>query len=337
MKVTNIKADQLKSKSRLISGRQVLWHIYRHLRTNANQDQIYGVFDIAQIRWFGDKYKAKFLSFWDEKMSQVQGKIDAWMKAEILFRALVKSNDLKIEMLAYQKKYLADLGQRKGDKRYEALKDILYRTVAREREEANRNEREAHDRKEWERLVPSHPTAPAPTKGKGSKSKGKGRSQSRSGKGEGNGKGKQRSQSAKGGRKGGGGKSGSGEKGLCVNFVVQGSCQKGADCGYRHERPKDSKEEQYYKDLHKRISSRSKSPAPKGKGRGVCRLWEADGSCKFGDSCRYEHVTGTAAPATKAQPRKRFHSRNRKNPTVAAPATPAKSKQTGSSGSGNNS
>ena len=323
MKINNVKADLLAKRGRLISGRQVLWHIYRHLRTNVNQDAVYGVVDIARIQWLGDKNKAKFLTFWESRMSQMQGKCSNWMKAEVLYRAMMESTDLKIEMMSYLKEYPVSLGQHKGEKRYNALKEILHRTIAREREEVNRSDREAHDRRMWERLVPNHPAAPAPSKGKGKGKKGKdaARSSSKGPKGEGKSKGKQRSQSAKGRGKGSGGKGGEREKGLCVNFVVNGSCSRGNECSYRHEKPKDSTEEKFYKDLHKRLASRSNSPANKGKGRGECRSWQATGTCKYGDACKYSHVTGPAAPVTSSRQQKRSNSRPRKVDGVSAPAT----------------
>ena len=61
MKINNVKAELLAKRGRLISGRQVLWHIYRHLRTNVNQDAVYGVVDIARIQWLGDKKQGKVL------------------------------------------------------------------------------------------------------------------------------------------------------------------------------------------------------------------------------------------------------------------------------------
>ena len=46
-------------RGQLMSGRQILWHIYRHLRTSPNQTKIYGLKDIATINWWGDKRKSE--------------------------------------------------------------------------------------------------------------------------------------------------------------------------------------------------------------------------------------------------------------------------------------
>ena len=60
-----------------------------------------------------------------------------------------------------------------------------------------------------------------------------------------------------------------------MNFVVQGSCTRDG-CTYKHARPANETEEKYYRDLHVRLASRSKSPGPKrrSKGESVCKNWK---------------------------------------------------------------
>ena len=338
MRVNTDKAKALE-KGELLSGRQILWHIYKHFQTSPNQTRIYTLMDVVNIKWFGDKSKEKFLTFWNDRMSQVAGRVEDWMKAEVLYRALTVSEDLKVEMLAYRSKYPNNIGEELGQERYDAMMDILYRRVVMERQEENRVDRETRDRRFVERFSKSHEVAmPAPAKGGGRKGKANNRSKSRKGKGEGKGKDKPRSKSAKGSRKGKGGKGGGEEKGLCVNWVVSGSCARGAECRYRHERATNDTDEKYYRELHTRIASRSKSPAPKGKGRGVCRQWQTDKSCRFGKECRYRHDEDPAAPVTKATGRasSRTSSRGRKSKTsTAAPATAAICSSTPSGAGGN--
>ena len=259
-------------------------------------------------------------------MALVAGRIDFWMKAEILFKAMMTSEDLKVEMVAYQMRYPSSLGEDQGEERYNALKDILHRTVTREREEENRLDREAHDRRYVQKFTKPHPTAPAAAKGSGKKGKGADRSKSRKGKGDKKGKDRSQSRTGKGNRKGKGGQGGAEEKGLCVNWVVGGSCAHGASCRYKHEKAKNDADEKYYHDLHIRIASRSKSPAPKGKGKGVCRQWQESGKCKFGDQCKYSH-DNVAAPAPKAKrtrSRARSKPRTTKGTSAAAPVTSAR-------------
>ena len=118
---------------------------------------------------------------------------------------------------------------------------------------------------------------------------------------------------------------------LCVNYVTLGSCARGHECRYAHVRPKNDEEERYYKELHKRIVSRSASPAPKGKGKGICKMWTESKSCKFGDKCRYAHIDGAATPVVSGKGgRKRSKSRDTKG-TPAVPASGA-SGATGSLG-----
>ena len=333
MRVQTDKAV-LMAKGRMMSGRQVLWHIYHHLRTSPNQMKIYGFVDIAQIKWWGDKNKSGFLNFWNNRMSQAAGTFDFWMKAEVLQSALNESEDLKVEMLAYQKKYPQTLGEAKGEERYKALMHILVRTVTRERDNQNRLDRERFDARYVEKQMKGHPTAPAPQKGSG-KNNGKGKgSQTPAKGGKGAGKGKDRSQSAKGNRKGNGGKGKSGDKAgnLCVYWVVSGACQRGDNCSYRHERPKDDDEDKYYRELYKNIKARSQSPGPKGKGKGsgVCQSWKSTGSCKYGDACKYKHDNAPAAPASSGGGRRQ---RSRGPPADkkagAKPAAPASGASSG--------
>ena len=173
-------------------------------------------------------------------------------------------------------------------------------------------ERERLDNRAIEKMGGKvHPAAPAPGKGSGKKG-GKGKGSAGKG-GKGAGKGQNRSQSAKGNRKGGKGNSGNGaNSGLCVFFVVSGSCPRGSDCSFKHERPKDDAEEKYYRELHVRIKSQSRSPGPKGKGKGsgVCLSWKNNGTCKYGDQCKYKHENTPAAPAS-AKGRRRSYSRGR--------------------------
>ena len=140
-------------------------------------------------------------------------------------------------MLAYHHRFPNNSGEEHGEERYDALMDMLHRTVNREMEEENRQECEAHDRRYMERLMKLAPAAPVTSKGTGKEGKGKPRSPSQKGKGEGTGK--ARSKSAKGSREGKSGKKGTGEKGLCANWVTLGSCARGAECGYGHGKPKE--------------------------------------------------------------------------------------------------
>ena len=125
-------------------------------------------------------------------------------------------------------------------------------------------------------------------------------------------------------------KGGSGDTGekLCVNFVAGGCCSR-EGCTYKHARPTHDTEEKYYRDLHTRFASRSKSPGPngKGKGDGLCKLWKKDGSCNYGDNFWYKHEGNAAAPAPKkgkkGRNRSRGSSRGRSGSGAAAAVPPA--------------
>ena len=214
--------------------------------------------------------------------------------------------------------------------------DILTRIVTQERDARNRLDRERQDARYLERQLKGQATAPAQPKRSG-KNDGKRKGSPKSSKGgKGAGKGKDRSQSAKGDRKGNGGKGKSNDKtgNLCVYWVVSGACQRGDQCSYRHERPKDDDEDKHYRDLYKNIKARSQSPGPKGKGKGpgICQTWKATGSCKYGDACKFKHENAPAAPASSGggrRARSRGFSSDKK--ARAKPAAPAAGAPAGAS------
>jgi len=328
------EAARMVQDGKMMSGRQVLWHIYNFLRTSPNQTKIIGFVDVAKIKYFGDHNKHGFLNHWNNRMLMTAGNIDYWMKAEVLEDALKDSEDMKVEMMAYRKKYPQTLGETKGEERYKAIMDILTRTVIQERDARNRLERERQDARYLEKQYKGQATAPAQPKGNG-KHDGKGKGSPKPSKGgKGAGKGKDRSQSAKGNRKGSGGKGKSDNKtgNLCVYWVVSGACQRGDQCSYRHERPKDDDEDKRYRDMYKDIKARSQSPGPKGKGKGsgICQSWKSTGSCKYGDSCKYKHDDVPAAPASsKGGRRQRSRGRSSDAKPKANPAAPAAGAPTG--------
>ena len=137
------------------------------------------------------------------------------------------------------------------------------------------------------------------------------------------------------------GKGNSGDKlsNLCVNWVVSGACQRGDTCNYRHERPKDDDEDKRYRDMYKNIKARSQSPGPKGKGKGsgIRLSWKNNGTCKFGDTCKYKHDNAPVAPA----PQKGGRRQRSRGPAAdkkagakgAAPVAPASGAPSGASGS----
>ena len=99
------ETTQLDQRRELITGRQVLWLIYGHFQTNPNQTRVYGITELSKIGWFGDRKKAKFLNFWNERMSLAAGQTQYWMKVEILYNAMTESQDLRLDMLAYHQRF----------------------------------------------------------------------------------------------------------------------------------------------------------------------------------------------------------------------------------------
>ena len=68
----------------------------------------------------------------------------------------------------------------------------------------------------------------------------------------------------------------------------EGKCQKGRDCKYAHRTMTETEKRE-----------KSRSPSPSG-AKNECNSWAKNGSCKFGDSCRFFHSAPAAAKRDKA-------------------------------------
>ena len=73
----------------------------------------------------------------------------------------------------------------------------------------------------------------------------------------------------------------------CFDFN-EGKCHKGRDCKYAHRTMTESEKRE-----------KSRSPSPSG-AKNECNSWAKNGSCKFGDKCRFFHSAMAAAKRDKA-------------------------------------
>ena len=307
----------------ILTGRQILWLFSRHLRTTLSQTKLYGFSELVTIEWFGDSRIEQFLSYWENRVTQLSSDISDWMLAEVLFRAMRRSKVLEIEVRQFMTLYPNYGGTENGTAKYSYLIGVLRQQVEWDRYENNQKQRRDYDHGERTRLSggkgvkhmavpftqpqfghakPLHPQNHQKGGKVGSKSNnGKGGSKSGgvNGKSKGKGTGK-RERSVSAHPRSNSVKPPGGERRLCVYFVG-GFCSKGDACSFTHDRPKNPQEESFYKEMiQKRGISRSKSPAPKGDGMGICRFWKAKRECRYGEACRFSHAV-PAAPAGPAR------------------------------------
>lgn len=319
----------------LTKGREYLSRIVNFFRGTNNTEVLYTAKNLYEIRYPGDSKLQPFMSQWNEILSHMD--VNTTLPDEALLELLhdkVKGSKLmELDIHAFD-----NLARSDPARSYQALKDIINRHIRREREEANRKEREkslhilarnaapassepmAGEAKSGK--GPRAPGAPSVPKAKGNPSQtpqviqvqveaaavlpspspkdhGKGK--------KGKGKDKRgRSSTPTGKRysKGDGKKRSltpADKAKIGCRFHWNGGCKKGKDCEFSHQ------------EKH-RPKSRSQSRDGRGNGRSqsadrVCHAWKKDGRCKFGDKCKYLHHD-PAMPAAKDKPK----------PKKAAPA-----------------
>ena len=283
-RMVEVKRQRALREHKLLAGRQILWEIYRHLATSANQENLYSASDLMSIRWFGDSHKQAFMTMWEDRMSKTKGNVAVWVKTEVLEKCVKEPTDLRFQWMQYEDKHRDELNDDNALERYDLLNDMIQRQVVKERKEVNLEKMQSADKRFKEQFIKTPapkkaPAAPAP-QGKG-KDKGGGGN----GKGPPKGPGPAPQHSApsnpnpsSGKPKGGKGKKGDGKgkgkrgnfstegtKRLCVNFLFN-TCRWGGQCPYLHDRkmydtlPEDNKKacRRLYDQL---VASRSQSPA----------------------------------------------------------------------------
>jgi hypothetical protein len=121
-------------KGKLLTGRQILFMIYRHLASSQSKDSLHGMTGVlAGTKWAGDGNKQGFWNAWERKIQGPGGYLPDWVKADILVDCLNQSQDLKFDMMAYRKDHPGTLTAEDGTERYHALIKILKERIDWER------------------------------------------------------------------------------------------------------------------------------------------------------------------------------------------------------------
>ena len=332
----NVKRRMFKNmdgkNGRLISGRQILWIMYKHFRTNKDMGSIANIVDLTKVPWRGDNQIEKFRNDWENTVVNLHFGVSRRQMAVILLEQMSNSMVLKSRVDRYRRKYPDD------KKSYSRLIGILDRHIQEQRQVANRkqldNEQRRHlaapvntaNCRNWlsgsctrgkncpyvhDRAIkgvavpkappptPRGPPPAAPVGGKSSSTKGKGK-HTRSATPKAQPKARAKSK----------GKGKGSKPYLCLDFQT-GSCRN-PDCRYRHAKASTPDEHAQLARAHER---RSNSPAA---GRGVCHSWANTGSCRHGNACTFTHSQGAKGKGGKggkgSGPRPRSNSRARSKP-----------------------
>ena len=95
-KVSIIERKKVKDRNKLLTGRTVLWYIYDSLRMNADLSLSYGLVDINNVLWQGDRHMEKFRNNWNDCVQNLAEPIDESHLASILLVQMQQSQKLKI-------------------------------------------------------------------------------------------------------------------------------------------------------------------------------------------------------------------------------------------------
>ena len=286
------KRQQLNEQGVLISGRQVLWMVYDHFRTNKRLGLVYTITDLAKVEWLGDEKLAQFRNNWEDRVCSMATEINEDTLANMLCDHLMKSKELR-EAVNKWRKLDEGVPEERAKKTYRALLDLVDDHLMYNQEIRNRSSLDRHSHH-------NHPTAPASEGhgkgGGGSKGKGKG------GKG---GKGKSGKADGKGNRKGDDGKGKGKTQGYCAFFQV-GNCSMGTACRYKHDKAPDEATRERLKEIREKVANagggaRSRSPSPQRNGKKVCPEYAMHQTCKYGDRCKFVHNHQAGMPASNAE------------------------------------
>ena len=254
--------------ARAVRGRQVLYMFEQYFKTNEEVGALYSVEDLLKVSLINDDLSS-FIHNWESVIAGISHVPEELTLRDILLRQIRSCHKLKYDLDTYDR---ATEGTETHT--YQFLLSSIKNLLTRERVRKNRDKiAKAHGAKYG---------APASEEGKG-KGKGgrKGREPSR-----------QRGSSQV-------------PKGYCFAWVKTGSCEKGAECKFKHEKPRGNS------------PSRGRTNSPRDLSKAPCKFHKI-GRCTEGTNCRFSH-SQPASPAKgdKSRPpsparRKRSNSRKKR-------------------------
>ena len=272
--IVNYKESEA-AHARAVRGRQVLYMFEQYFKTNEEVGALYSVEDLLKVSLINDDLSS-FIHNWESVIAGISHVPEELTLRDILLRQIRGSRKLKYDLDTYDR---AKEGSETHS--YQFLLSSIKNLLTRERVRKNRDKiAKAHGAKYG---------APASEEGKG-KGKGgrKGRSASR-----------QRESSQV-------------PKGYCFAWVKSGKCEKGADCKYKHEKPRGES------------PNRGRTNSPKKDLSKIPCKFHKIGRCTEGANCRFSHskpaspAKGDKQRAPSPAKRRRSQSRKKKGDKPAA-------------------
>ena len=116
-----------------LKGRQALWIIYRYYATKDTVGVVYGIPDLMEVKWAGDKKSESFLNTWRNVVEGMRIELDERVLEELLLVQIAKSEELKPDVDYYKR-----LPPKHEDRSYAFLRRALERCVEARLKDKNR-------------------------------------------------------------------------------------------------------------------------------------------------------------------------------------------------------
>ena len=123
-KLSIAERRNLRENERLLTGRQKLFSMYEHFRTNDSMSYAHDITDLTAVAWCGDgdDQIERFRNNWDGTIAGMVEEPNEKLLTEILLEQMVKSSALKEEIMAYRR-----LKKDDPSKSYQGHLDIMER------------------------------------------------------------------------------------------------------------------------------------------------------------------------------------------------------------------
>ena len=156
-RINNAKRKILKTDGKLFAGRQILFMVYEHFRTNKNLGLVYTIFDLARVQWLGDKKLETFRNIWETAIAGMATDFEEAHLTELLLTHMMNSRELKEQVTQFRKRDPVD-----PERCYQTLIDNIDEHLIYQQELKNRNDQ---TRTMFGNHVANsnHPAAPVPT------------------------------------------------------------------------------------------------------------------------------------------------------------------------------
>jgi len=121
------------SQKKMISGRQVLWMVLEHFKTNRSLHKFYTYDDLSRVKWMGDAKLDVFLKEYRETLRSLASTVDDETLTEFLLARLRQSKVLSPDI-----QYFDRLDDNAPERCHRTLLDYIERHLARKRRETMR-------------------------------------------------------------------------------------------------------------------------------------------------------------------------------------------------------